>query len=755
MSNKEEIVARINEDIAKTKVLTGFNEHLVDIYNILVKRIPKFEEKDRASVIEEVYRVLAGEHDPFIKAARDHFNLVKEPRTEFKAWIREGNDGKTELWKYIKPTPNSSSPMAIAEIYHQYLIKAEASAISVPESVEMIDGLGKYIKYFVHDDAPYIDGSLSATQMAKEKELHHTRPCLDGEGRGIVIDLRRGFLNEESKSQKETRDKTKKESTIREDSDKKPRVGDVYMPEGMEPKPQRKPEKMEGDEILSLFLNDMRDALVGAVGGLPQGNIAIQKLKNMDTKAIRDAVVGTANLGKVAYLTENANSKIGNESEFVECPDVGDKDLPGKVRKEIITACGSNSYSDSSKPNKTPLRTILQTAKGLIEEHKLSSEAGYSLLRPCLDGGALTFLSTQEQTCVPFRSMWYAIQSLNKKKVDPKTVLQKIYNIKSNPCHDVAAALVSLHRLHSQLYKDEDDRERLVHKSARSDAIHVIRENLPSCFHRIMESERALKDAYDAEVRELDRRGLEVKSSVLKTEYHPFNTLLSLVSEETNNVCENRGRDRRGRDGHVYEVAALGEVAELGYDGGPNESGGNGQGFGNQPQQNRNYGGNFNGKPFNRNAGGQDTRSRRGGYGNYNRGRGMNRGPNYAGGFNRGWNNNRNQVNNQGGQQMRNGNPGFNRGNDRRPQNDARKKDMIWGNNKNRYGGNNVDRNRGYDKTEPRPVCKNCLGAHKTIDCTKYKSKPGTQECPKCYGKHTEPCVGPNRCEWNNYTKPQ
>ena len=257
-------------------------------------------------------------------------------------------------------------------------------------------------------------------------------------------------------------------------------------------------------------------------------------------------------------MTEDAVNKKGPEDEFIPCPMLGEKELTGRVRKEMLQSCGSAVYSDVEK-FKVPLKFILSTAKSLIEENGLSPGASYNLLRPCLDGASQSFLSTQESLNIPFKSFWGALQHLNTRKTDPSKLQENIHELKTSPCYDVSNALVKLFKYHSELHRQIpfQEREQIVLQAARADAWFIIRMNLPSAFHRIMEKESVLKKAYYAELSELYRRGETPTTSNMRCDYHPYNSLLTLVAKESTNVSEHRGSFHK-KGGHVNEVAEIG-----------------------------------------------------------------------------------------------------------------------------------------------------------------------------------------------------
>ena len=451
---------------------------------------------------------------------------------------------------------------------------------------------------------------------------------------------------------------------------------------------------------------------------------ALEYLKHRDINDIFEAVKETTQLSRVDQFSEEVMANTNDRIGFVPCPKFGTKELDGKLRKDFTHSLGTGVYSNA-KNFKVPLRTILELAKATIESNKLSPRASYSLLRSVLDGSSLAFLNTQETMSSPFRSFWIALQALGEKKPNSTEIQSQLHDIKMKPCHDLPGALNKIFSLHSQLYSDfpAEERNKLVIQSSKADALHLIKCNLPLQYQSIIKEERALERAYMSELAELHKSGKEANPENLKTEYHPFLTLLSLVCAASEELPKGNSHpinvlnhDSSSNEHDVMEVN--------GHYQNSNDRA--------QNQQNSFRKNNF-----------QSNRSNRGGFKQQN---GQDR-YSQRGNFNNFRNNNQmqNRDQNQFREQNQDRNNKFGGNQNTRGNNDRFRQSNQNQSGNDRQYGNNQQRNE---------TCKNCGYGHATIKCMRYPDKPGNVQCQICFYLHNGECKGPRRCDWNNFQKP-
>ena len=666
-----------------------------------------------------------------------------------KPFVDAADDDTFELWNFFplhKSAEITQKDMAAIMVKVINYARTEQYKFEEGDDITPEDILMSIIKVMAHDESDTIfDGSIPGTEIIKNSKKttampkgNKKKPTLAVDGIEILDDkpgLSKGpTIRPVFDPVADIRDKLEELDT---DSGN---FKDHEYVDWKQVDPKRQTGKLT--KLLTEFHTILKQSVDGTISTPAQKKKALDYLSQRGLKDIQEAVLETNEQGKISYMSDEAVATAGEQSQVIQCPAFGSKKLTGKVRKDFVTAIGNGAYKDS-KNYKTPLRSILELACNTIEENQLSPIAAYSLLRPVFDGSTLGFLNTQEAMNVPFRSFWSALQALGEKKPNSTQIQMELHNIKMKPCHDLPTAMNKVFQLHSQLYKDlpEQEKSNLVIQSSRADALHMIKTNLPSHYKTIIKEERTLHRAYLEEIKELHREGIEPGPDTLKTEYHPYLTLVRLVC----GFNEDIGRGRQSE----FNVAE----ENMNIEGNPrddrshrNDRNDRQQG---QFQYNQNRNGQF--QP-NRNQGNNGfRRNQNNSYGNKPWNNGDRQGANNY----RGQNQYRNEQDYRGQNQNRYEQyRGQNQNFDRRSQ--FRRSNQQRDNNQWQRQGDRQGQKPNYNdgkKPNLADLCKNCGYPHPTIDCRKYNDKPGNRQCEECYFLHQGSCKGPNRSTWKNYEK--
>jgi hypothetical protein len=222
--------------------------------------------------------------------------------------------------------------------------------------------------------------------------------------------------------------------------------------------------------------------------------------------------------------------------DIIKCPQLANRSLDAKIRKDVYQAIHAGLFSGSRQHDLVTATDFMRTLGAAIEDHKLSPEAAYALMKSCLTGRAYEFCVAQMELGVGFGHFWASFNRLYHDRYDIEKAQTRLYELKrTKPVFitQTMQALVKYNRI-AGMSQPKAIRTSSIIQNSRSDIELILRRYYPYSVVGILEREVAARDKWVAERNHL--KALGKNEDAMISDYHPLNYLVDCACEALESV---------------------------------------------------------------------------------------------------------------------------------------------------------------------------------------------------------------------------
>ena len=236
-----------------------------------------------------------------------------------------------------------------------------------------------------------------------------------------------------------------------------------------------------------------------------------------------------------SIISRNVDIKALHPVYEKPCPRLGYAEAGGKIRRDFISALGSQMFSgdddERDEKRKCPIRHLFEQAFNVIEENNLNRNGAFSVMRAALVGKALVFLNAQYNGGFTFESYWSTMQSMFGRIIDPSKLIHMIDRVRNTaPVKGgLAGCIAELTDLQEQNHYQLDgvEKAKAISTAVHRDIMYMVRTFYPYAYPEVERIEKDALTRWMAERQSLEDQGMPLTN--ITSTYHPHCTLTTIA----------------------------------------------------------------------------------------------------------------------------------------------------------------------------------------------------------------------------------